>query len=804
MNIRFLLVLVFVFVIAACGGGGGNDADHIAISFPSSSALTCETLVVTLVLHDSYHNPVNVDQTETVIISSPSSLDSLPSSASVTSGNSSGTFNVSHSSALAGVNINVSADGGNITDGVGNEDLDIDFVEAAFRFYADASNIDTTPIATQIGGKTNSQTLELRAIEANSDTGACEAAIEGARNVEIAYECENPIACSSSKLNFTGNSPAIAVTGSANQGTFDFSSVSSNFTTVPMTFNAYGEAGFSFVFNDVGKIKLHAKSALPSSGPTLTGSSNDFVVRPFGLHVYAVDDTAAVDGEGGAFKKVGEGFSIGVKGVLYDANDDSNADGIPNGYPGSDPANYADLSTDNAVALNFGNETIGEDVTLTVEHRLPSAGTLGTFAGGTEVTSFTSGAGTNNSDATYSKVGLIDIVATIKDGFYLGVDTTSGAHIIYGNSGYVGRFTPDHYELSVGAGIFDTTCNNFTYIGQPFSYATGKQPTITVTAKDSAGNTLQNYLGLSGGEEGFKKLISTSMEPMDLTTPVTVTSNNIGADAATAMPVTAVYQLPSVADDSLAYLTVFTLNASDSFTYTRNANAEVVDYEIDLLLSVIDVEDDDEITAVHAAGWLNSDGVNIGGLPIDTTNPFVVTMTAPGEKQFFGRFRLENAFGPETAPLALPVNIEYLGVNGFIINGIDGCTPVVTADNFDLNVIDDDAVDDDGDAATDDPISGDITDIVIDGSSTTGTIANAPFDGGVAGFSFSAPGAGGTAAIEVQLLDTANDYPWLRYNWDNIDQLSDGDMFDDLPSSTAIFGRFRGHDKIIYWQEATD
>ncbi|OUS06745.1 hypothetical protein A9Q81_02355 [Gammaproteobacteria bacterium 42_54_T18] len=799
MNIRYLLLLVSVSIMAACGGGGGNDGDHIEISFSASPALTCETLQVTLELHDTGHDPVNVDQNETVLISASSSLDSMPSSVTVANGNSSVSFNVTHTSALTNVDFDVSADGGNITDSVSSEDPDIDFVETAFRFYADGTYIGSSPIATQVGGKTNSQTLQLRAIEANSDTGACEAALTSATNVEIAYECENPTACSSNTLSFTGNS-TVQVTGSANQATFDFSSPSSNFTTVPMNFNASGQAIFSFLFNDVGQIKLHAKSTLPSSGPTLSGSSNAFVVRPFGLHVYAVGDSTAVDGSGAAYKKVGEGFSIGVRGVLWETGEGNGA-GIPNGYPGSDPASYADLS-DNAVAPNFGNESTGEDVTLTAEHRLPSAGTLGTFAGGTEVTSFTSGAGTS-STATYSKVGLIDIVGVIKDGSYLGVNATSGSHAIYGNSGYVGRFTPDHYELTLSAGIFESVCNDFTYIGQAFTYATSSQPTITVTAKDSSGNDLQNYLGISGGAEGFKKLGTTSMHPMHLTTPVTVASNNIGADAVTAMPVSIVYQPPGVVDDSTPYRTVFTLSASDSFTYTRNANAEVADYVIDLPLLVTQLTDSDGISAVHATGAVNSGG-SIAGLPIDTTNPFVVTMTAPDEKQFFGRFRLENAFGPETAPLALPVNIEYLGQSGFVVNGLDDCTAALTDANFDLNVIDDDAVDDDGDSATDNPAPGDIDGIVIDSSSTTGTIANDPFDDGVAGFSFSAPGAGSTAAIEVQLLDSANDYPWLLYNWDAVDQLSDGDMFDDLPSSTATFGRFRGHDRILYWQESTN
>lgn len=37
---------------------------------------------------------------------------------------------------------------------------------------------------------------------------------------------------------------------------------------------------------------------------------------------------------------------------------------------------------------------------------------------------------------------------------------------------------------------------------------------------------------------------------------------------------------------------------------------------------------------------------------------------------------------------------------------------------------------------------------------------------------------------------------WLKFDWDQ-----DGSHDDDLPTATVTFGSYRGHDRVIYWQE---
>jgi MSHA biogenesis protein MshQ len=53
----------------------------------------------------------------------------------------------------------------------------------------------------------------------------------------------------------------------------------------------------------------------------------------------------------------------------------------------------------------------------------------------------------------------------------------------------------------------------------------------------------------------------------------------------------------------------------------------------------------------------------------------------------------------------------------------------------------------------------------------------------------SAPGTGNTGTVDVELLTPA----WLRYNWSGAG--------DENPRAQMTFGRYRGHDRIIIWQQ---
>ncbi len=73
-------------------------------------------------------------------------------------------------------------------------DADLNFAQSGFIFAA-AANGAVATIPSQVAG-TPSGTFWLRAVKTSTTTKACDAALAGANTVNLAYECNNPTACS--------------------------------------------------------------------------------------------------------------------------------------------------------------------------------------------------------------------------------------------------------------------------------------------------------------------------------------------------------------------------------------------------------------------------------------------------------------------------------------------------------------------------------------------------------------------------------------------------------------------------------
>jgi hypothetical protein len=139
---------------------------------------------------------------------------------------------------------------------------------------ASAANASATTLPT-MGAGNASGTYYLRAVKTNS--GACQAALSGSNTVNWAYQCNNPTTCSTGNLlSVTGSAGATAVAGNANGS-------AANSTAVTMTFDANGNAPFSFNHADVGQITLQATAGGGALLAALTGTSNAFVVKPAGF-----------------------------------------------------------------------------------------------------------------------------------------------------------------------------------------------------------------------------------------------------------------------------------------------------------------------------------------------------------------------------------------------------------------------------------------------------------------------------------------------------------------------------------------
>lgn len=624
--------------------------DHLSIAH-SGNAITCQAESVTITAHfaghtrdTSYTGTLNLSTStnngDWTLISGSGSLnngaaDDGAATYTMVAGDNGQVVLGLKNTTVETVNINVT-DGflsETFSQATPTEDLNLAFAEAGFIFLADGV---ASTIGNQIAGKPSNvapgaQTLELQAIRTSDQTGACEAALAGNVAVELGFECEDPGSCSTSQVaingtNIAGNNagPIAAYT----PVTLDFGDVTD--TTATFTLN----------YPDAGQIQLHARYNMPlddgsntPSGNYMIGNSNSFVVRPFGIHVNIPGNPGATGSGGGVFIGAGNNFTIDATAVIWEAADDANNDGIPDGHESADtdPSNNADLSN-NAAALNFGQEAAVETITLSALLNQPAGGNSPALAGGTTLNSFTNGTGSTTT-ARYGEVGIIEITATISD--YL------GAGDAIGKSGYVGRFIPDHFTLSAGAVThrFNESCgpaSTFTYMDETFQLDFG------LTAENSSNVTTQNYTG------AFAKLDVTAIGNL-----------NLGAvDTAGPTPLTG-----RLTPDTSSSPSGWVSGAVNVFARASLNRAATPDGPYPSL--------------TLGAAPIDLDGVALANSELDLD---VDTDSTPDHAEIatvetrFGRMFLENTFGSELLPLTLPLYAEYYDGARFIRNANDSCT----------------------------------------------------------------------------------------------------------------------------------
>ena len=352
----------------------------------------------------------------------------------------------------------------------------ITFTAAGFIIAA-VSNGVATPLPTQTAG-TGSGNYVLRAVKTNTTTQACETALAGANSVNWATQCNNPSTCSAgNRLTLTGSS-AVAIAGNPNSG------VASS-TAVAMTFDANGNAPFSFNYADAGQITLYASKAASGSltGP-LAGNSNAFVVRPAGLTVSAIKCSSYVAGScaTGAIASPGNNpAAASASGTAF----------IPAGSTFSASVTAVD-SSGNATP-NFGQESSPKTVRLTAALVQPSGGAAPALNNASSFGAFSAGAATATS-LNWPEVGIITLTPSLTDSDYLGTGNVSGS-----TSANVGRFYPHHFDVAV-----TPACSSFSYAGQPF--------TASVTARNGLGSptTTSNYDGSGALSPVYAKALTLS------------------------------------------------------------------------------------------------------------------------------------------------------------------------------------------------------------------------------------------------------------------------------------------------------
>jgi MSHA biogenesis protein MshQ len=612
------------------------------------------------------------------------------------------------------------------------EDPDLTYLPTGFNWLADSAK---NTIGMQIAGKgsdvaPDTQTIELEAIRTNDETGACEAALQGANTIELGFECVDPTTCAGNNL--VVNSTTVQG-NSSGASPLSYTGVSLDFGDATDT-----TATLTLRYDDVGRIKLHARNQLLPSGEHMLGTSNEFVVRPFALDVSVSGNPAATGPTGGVLTTAGSVFTTTARAVLWEAADDADNDGQADGHGDVNPANNADLS-DNTAAANFGQEAAAETLALASTLVEPSGGNEPGLSGTTTISSFTSGSG-SSADTYFDEVGIIEISASVSDNDYLGIGGAETAKIL-GHSNYVGRFKPYDFDVSTNTPSFTTQCGagNFTYVGETFDYSTA--PVMTVTARSEQGTTTQNYTG------SWFKLDNSSLTGRSY-------SAATGTLDTSGLPGTG--SDPSIVDNGNGTGSL-TFSAGSGLSFTRGDPADVFDAEIALGINVIDSD-----TVAYA-----SNPASFGAATAGNGIAFNVD-----KEMRWGRLTFDNAHGSELVPLLVPFYTEYYDGTSFLMNTDDVCTALGTGDL----------------TMTPDP----------GGLSSTPTIANSPLVLGDAGLSLTATGDGNTGHFDLEFdltTATGTDKEWLFYDWD------EDSSHDDNPTGRATFGIYAGEQVVIYTRE---
>ncbi|HEY5717913.1 MAG TPA: DUF6701 domain-containing protein, partial [Motiliproteus sp.] len=309
---------------------------------------------------------------------------------------------------------------------------------------------------------------------------------------------------------------------------------------------------------------------------------------------------------------------------------------------------------------------------------------------------------------------------------------------IQGISPVIGRFYPAELVLAIGSGVTGS-CNDMTYMDQP-----ALAVDFTLEARNTAGIRTQHYDQTLFGGAGDLSAVG-----------VHAVNNGEGVDRGSRLS-------GLLGSWNAGQYDVSVVNA----TFAR---AVAPDGPLDALQLSVSANDP------------LSDGWSLTG---SSGSPASVAVGSPTRLRY-GRLAAENAYGPETQSLPQPLKVEYFdSARGiFLVSEQDDCTEV--------NV-----VNMNGSPYVGTPVSlnggaGDTTpSFTVSDSSGNGFVVT----NGQAELIYSAPGAGNTGAVLLEV--DLGSLPWLQFDWDD-----DGAADFSMRPATATFGRYRGNDRMLFWQE---
>ncbi|WP_429040937.1 DUF6701 domain-containing protein [Aeromonas media] len=559
--------------------------------------------------------------------------------------------------------------------------------------------------------------------------------MKAVRKDNVSQQCVPSFASVSKPLRFWSDyiSPASNAFGSRITVNGNAIATSQGAATVSnLSFDAKGETTLTVNYPDAGQMRLNARH--DGSGDTaglVMAGSDLFVSRPVGLCITPAQGAcAAGDASCPVFKKTGEEFQMNVKGVAWQEDDDK------------------DLCSGNLATPNFALANIALGSQLVA----PKPGVEAVV--GTPRYDHSNQKGSSNLNAvtqSVNEVGLFSMTATPPTAGYFNYTIPPATSVP------VGRFVP--WDFSMTSGTVTPACGGFSYMSQPFDVD------AIVVARNKEGGVTKNYrdafakgafiLAAANNQDGVDR--SNRLVPL-------AASWSEGTGKATGqsrfMRLRELTPSLTAPEEPLPLLRLG-LRVADgetletSFLADRNMNPAVT-------------------------GTCDN-GVNCTAKQLLIPQGANDTMIA-----YYGRLLASTRQGAVSAPLALPLQVQYFEGGLWRANSQDVCTQIaLTGDGMDFT-----DANQHYDAASGDLVLQDGARIRLGFGNQAPGGSQTRFNSGETWFHFAPPNQAVRIPYRI-VLEKQPDQPlWL----------ADPATADHL-SGEAIFGRDRGNDRIIYRRE---
>ncbi len=521
-------------------------------------------------------------------------------------------------------------------------------------------------------------------------------------------------------------------------------------TAMDLYFNELGETTLKDVsYPDAGQMRLIARhdGSGDTAGLVMTGSDL-FVSRPAGLCITPTEGTcAAGDASCPVFKKTGEAFQMNIKGVAWQADDDK------------------DLCSGNLATPNFAlaNIALGSELVA------PKPGEGAVV--GTASYDHSNAKGSNNLNTvtqSVNEVGVFRMTATPPEAGYFNYTIPPATSVP------MGRFVPwDFYLVS---STVTPACGGFSYMSQPFWVQT------TVQARNKQGEITQNY------RDAFAKGVIS----------LVAANNQDGVDRSNRL----VDSSNRLVDPLVASWSAGEVRLNDQIRFKRlqdlttPATLTTPEEPLRLLRLGLKVGDGEtpETTFLDGRNMNPSvsgtcqSGVNCTAKQLSIPKGSDDTMIA-----YYGRLLASTRQGVDSAPLALPLQVQYFEGGLWRANSQDRransqdiCTQISLAGG---GIVFTDA-EQRYDSATGDLILKDGTRIRLGLGNVAPGGTQVGFDAGETRFHFAPPNQAVRIPYRIVLEQQPSQPVWLA------DPATMGHL-----QGEAIFGRDRGNDRIIYRRE---